>query len=639
MRAVFVDNLLFEQYGGAYHFDLQPHLGLLSLVAVIEEAGHQGVLYDPKTALADGRLVLDHTLYRRMAMQILERAPDVVGFTSLGCNFICTVKVAAHVRRLAPDVPLLLGGPHASILDRETLERWPQFDAVVRGEAESTILSVLSHTHSREFAGVAGVTYRSRGELVANPPQPLIADLDTLPRPAYDHHPIERLGLKTLRVEAGRGCPFSCTFCSTASFFGRKYRLKSANHLCQELDHLHRRYGVSDFALTHDLFTVSKDKVREFCDAVQDRGYTWTCSARMDCVNPELLDRMSAAGCRSIYYGVETGSPRMQEVVRKRLDLELFFPTLAHTHSLGMRATASFITGYPEEEQEDQDRTLDLIGSCFYECPEHLMVQLHLLTPEPGTRLAAEFREELEYDGHISDFNFPTLEADDADAMRLDPEVFVNHHYYRSRVPRERHILATSVYPVLYKLGFPVLRYLLSDYEHRLSLLIAHLAEWAREQGESRPYGADFLCRFMASAWGEEHHLTSLVRYMVTADQLRLPDSPASGAPNGGSYVVSSAVAVLRDLHDCPAMLSAIWSGAPVSRSASSDRHHYLLLLNRSDERTVRNFKLNDATVELIEGFRRPRPLGNADAQKEVGHLLRLGVLHAVANGAGDGHV
>src|SRR6266516_4851023 len=143
MRVVFVDNLLLEQKNGTYRFDLQPHLGLISLIAVTEAAGHQCVLYDPKLALARDELPLDKSLYLRMAKDILASAPDVVGLTTLGCNFICTVKVAFHLRRMAPEVPILLGGPHASILDREIVARWPQFDAVVRNESESTVVPVV----------------------------------------------------------------------------------------------------------------------------------------------------------------------------------------------------------------------------------------------------------------------------------------------------------------------------------------------------------------------------------------------------------------------------------------------------------------------------------------------------------------
>lgn len=634
MRVVFVDNLLLEQRSGTYRFDLQPHLGLISLVAVIEDGGHHGELYDPKLALARNELPLDESLYLALARRILEREPDVVGLTTLGCNFICTVKVAGHVRRLAPEIPILLGGPHASILDREIVARWPQFDAVVRNEAESTILPILEAARDREFPDVPGVTYRVGDEIVANPGAPLVADLDTLPRPAYESYPIDDLELSLLRVEAGRGCPFNCTFCSTASFFGRRYRLKSAERLCSELDELHARYGVSRFALTHDLFTVNKAKVREFCDEVRGRGYTWTCSARMDCVDAELLEHMAGAGCTSIYYGVETGSQRMQKVVEKRLDLSLFFPTLEATHRVGMAATTSFITGYPEEELADQEQTLDLIGSCLYECPQSLTIQLHLLTPEPGTRLMHEFGDRLAYDGHVSDFNFPTLEPDDGSIMHRNPDVFMNHHYFPGRLPRRRHVLVTSVHHALYRLGFPVLRHLLDHYDRRLSRLVEHMDGWAERSGDEGPYDCSFVRRFMAGTWGPSHHLTSIVRYMLTAADLRLDDVATTHGPPGdpGRYMLSSSAAVLRSLHDCTAILAAIAangsSPARIPPTVASRLGDYLIVLDRRAEKRLRNFELDGPTAEFLEGYRRPRSLDvDPDVRSFLDELVGLGAL------------
>src|SRR6266699_6760424 len=132
MRILFVDNLLLESKNGAYVFDLQPHLGLISLVAVAEGADHKALLYDPKLAIFRGELPLDKSLYREMAKAILRQVPDVVGFTTLGCNFICTLKVASYLKSMNPELPILLGGPHASILDQQIMQRFPQFDVVVR---------------------------------------------------------------------------------------------------------------------------------------------------------------------------------------------------------------------------------------------------------------------------------------------------------------------------------------------------------------------------------------------------------------------------------------------------------------------------------------------------------------------------
>lgn len=604
MRVVFVDNLLYEDAEGIRRYVLQPHLGLISLIAVIREGGHEGLVYDPKVEVSRGRLVLDASLYRTMAAQILALNPDVVGLTSLGCNFICTVKVASYLKAVVPDLPVLLGGPHATILDTVILEQFRCFDAVVRHEAEATITPLLHAVHRRKFEGLAGISYRGALMVRRGPAASEVEDLDSLPMPAYDQHPVEELGLESLRVEAGRGCPFSCTFCSTASFFGRKYRLKSAARLVQELDTLHARYGVTDFALTHDLFTVNRHKVREFCEAVEGRGYTWKCSARMDCVDDELLARMSASGCTSIYYGIEAGSKRMQDITSKRLDLELFEPRLRATQDRGMSATLSFITGYPEETHEDQSATLDMIGTCLDKQATPLNIQLHLLTPEPGTDLLSQYSDEIRYDGHVSDFNFPTLESDDGDFISSHRDVFVNHHYFPSQLPRRRHILVTSAYGLLYSLGFVVLRHVLHGFDNRLSRLIDALESWAEIRQRAPQCTPETIIDFLADTFGVEHYLSALVRYMFGAIELRRRASFESPrqvrkVSTRCSYRLSSRSLVLKGIPDCPAIVEHLVANRDLPPAIITGRRAYLLyLVPGRDE--VSNFELTDASTALL---------------------------------------
>jgi radical SAM superfamily enzyme YgiQ (UPF0313 family) len=626
MRILLVDNLLIDTLLDVDNpfrpFDLQPHLGLLSLIAVAENSGHEGMLYDPKLALSKETLSFDSSLYREIANDLLRRNPDVIGLTTLGCNFICTLKVAAHLKKMNPDVPVLLGGPHATILASEIIKQFPQFDVVVRNEAELTLLPLLAALPGRHFDGVPGITFRHGNEIVSNPGAALIDDLDTLPWPAYGHYPIRELKLTSLRVEAGRGCPFKCTFCSTASFFGRRYRLKSAGRLCAELDYLNSQFGISHFALMHDLFTVNRAKVQLFCNEMEGRGYTWSCSARMDCVDESLLERMHSAGCRAIYYGVETGSTRMQEVVEKHQDLSLFKPTLNVTQRLGMTAVASFITGYPQEEQADQNDTLDLIGTCFERPQELLKVQLHLLTPEPGTKLIRDFGDSLAYDGHISDFNFPTLESDDSEIMKQYPEVFMNHYYYQSVLPRGQHLFVTSLFEALYSLGFPLLSHLLSYYDRKLSCLVTNMYEWA-ERTDTKIENERVVIAYIEDRWGSDHYLTSLARHMVTAHQLfksqaqtitfesNFPDGKKTKLRRRGKYSLSSRVVILRDMHDCPRLLNLIETETILDDKRQSDiftaRRNYLLFLGNLGDKIFRNFVLNETTTDLFEFLAVPR--------------------------------
>lgn len=420
-----------------------------------------------------GQLVLDSSIYEKVAVQLLEENPDAVGFTALGCNFLAVIKIARQIKQRRPQTRILLGGPHPTVLESEIMNRFPEFDVLVRGEAEETIVPLLDALDTgSDLAEMPGISYRDGLRVRRAVRDAGVMDVDRLPMAAFHFYPIRELGLRKMRVEAGRGCPFHCTFCSTATFFGRRYRVKAAEKLVSELEFLHRTYGIRDFSLQHDLFTVNRRKVLEFCEEVRVHNFKWTCSARIDCVDPELLREMARSGCRGIYFGVETGSAVLQEAVKKRLDLNLLRPTLTCARQLQIDVTTSFITGFPEETVSDLKATVDCLDDCLRISPTTTSLQLHLLTPEPGTALYEKNRNELLYDGYISDFNFPPLATDEPALLRENAEIFMNHHFYRTKLPREIATGATSILSSLSGLGGPLLQTVMEYLETSLCDLV-----------------------------------------------------------------------------------------------------------------------------------------------------------------------
>ena len=645
MRLLLIDNLLFEGDRTAPVFDLQPHLGLMSLAAVAHGCGHEALIYDPKRELVDGRLSWASGLYGAMAEALLSSEPDVVGFTGLGCNFHFVARCAAELKARRPELPVLLGGPHATILHREILEGLPAFDLIVRHEAEALLGPVLQALGGGGFEGLAGVAWRTaRGEVVCNPGKPMVEDLDALPVPAYDAYPLAALGLDSIRIEAGRGCPFSCTFCSTASFFGRNYRLKSPERLLSEMDQLHAAYGYADFKLNHDLFTVNRKRVAEFCEAVRGRGYTWACSARVDCVDEALLELMQAAGCRSIYFGIETGSVRLQKTSRKKLDLALVDPTLEVTARLGLKTTTSFITGYPDEEAEDEAATLDMAARLALHGRGLNDSQIHLLTPEPGTQLLAEHGDRLQLDRHVTGFNLPPLDEDDDALLRRLPAVFVNHRYFPTPLARERHVFVAAAWPELSTIGRELLAYALRPYGGRFSRLIDEAyADWRRAAPGASTVTPEHLTGFLGRRFGEGHHLVSLFRYAFAARGARAGCVGLAGrgpSHDGASpmapLVLSAGARILREVHDAPELLGRI-AGAGAYLLDEADAGGLVDLLLVHGEGGLRTFRIDAATADLLDRFAEPHSWwsacveGSADgplaAWADIERLCRLGVL------------
>ncbi|HWA60627.1 MAG TPA: radical SAM protein [Caulobacteraceae bacterium] len=553
---ILVDNLVLPETGSLAELDVHPHLGLLALAASAEREGHGVTIFDPKRLVLRGELPHDASLYDRMADRLLDACPDVLGFTALGCSFLFAANVAERMKRRRPSLPILLGGPHATMLDEAILRAFPQFDVVVRHEADETFPLVLDRLDRRSFADVPGVTWRTGvGGIARTEGRPKIDDLDRLPMTDYGHYPVADLGLDLLRIEAGRGCPFSCDFCSTVGFFQRSFRLKSPQRLVAELDRLHSLYGLRRFKLDHDMFTANRKKVVAFCEAVRDRRYLWRVSARVDCVDDELLAIMADAGCVGVYFGIESGSSRMQRSMGKRLDLGLVPPTLARAHELGMETTASFITGFPDETEDDLAATLDLAGRCASQ--PGCLTQLHLLAPEPGTPLFERHGHAIRFDGIAGPYHAAVLDDADRSTILSFPEIFQTYYHYPTIAPRMRHRFAVAAVDLMRRLGPAVAGYLLRFFDGRLGRLVQ--AFEASREAWSEPPDTAVLLDFLAQRFGAAHHLTSLCRFaLVTSDTPAEAPAPASAFDPDQAYVLPPGIAVLEGMHDCEALLGDI---------------------------------------------------------------------------------
>ena len=423
---------------------LDVPLGILSLAAVLEQNGFLPAVVDLN------RFFLKYSwpeqgCYRHLnfcsfaAERMAKLQFDVIGFSTMCSSFPLTLRLAQEIRRSHPGATIVLGGPQASVVDEATLAAFAAVDLIVRGEAEVTFPRLLrALPEGGDLSRIPGITYRHRGTIVRNPNAPVIEDLDSLPLPAYHLLGRERSLCLRLALELGRGCPFGCTFCSTNDFFRRRFRLKSPARLIEQMRFLHRTYGTESFDLIHDMFTVDRKRVVAFCEALLQCGekFKWGCSARSDCVDRDLLTLMARAGCNGIFFGIETGSPRMQKVIQKGLDLDEAVRMISLTDQEGMETTVSTIIGYPEEEKQDLALTVSFVMGALRH--ERVNPQLNILAPLAGTPLLSQYRNGLLFDGHYSDMSHQGWQQDPADKELIlaHPEIFPNFYGLPSPVGR-----------------------------------------------------------------------------------------------------------------------------------------------------------------------------------------------------------
>jgi radical SAM superfamily enzyme YgiQ (UPF0313 family) len=411
----------------------RPQLGLLSLAAVLEETGHHPGIVDVNAEYLRFAAMPGSSLdncANFLASQIVRSEAELYGFGSICSTYPLTVRIAESVKRLRPDATILFGGPQASVVDVATLEAFPFVDLVLRGESEVSLPLLISElTTQRWLDRVDGLTYRDGVGIRRNQNAPVILDLNSLPFPAY--HLSDCLnGAEFAALEMGRGCPFSCTFCSTNDFFRRNFRLRSPQRILDDMRKIAEKYSITTFSLVHDMFTVDKRRVAEFCNTMiaSGEGFKWSCSARTDCVDEGLLDLMARGGCVSIFYGVEAGSRRMQKIIDKHLDPQRAEEIIDITEKLGINSIVSLITGFPEETWNDVRETLRIFMHSA-RCPKS-GPQLNILAPLAATPIYSAHKEQMVLEELCSDMSHQGLTQNEADLelIRNHQEIFPNFY-------------------------------------------------------------------------------------------------------------------------------------------------------------------------------------------------------------------
>ena len=360
-----------------------PPLGLAYIAAVLERAGHKVKIVDSPTR----RLTM-----KEWIAEVKEFDPDVVGISMMTPLAPKGYAAAKAVREELPDAVLVAGGSHPTYMYDEALDAG--FDFVVRGEGEYTMLELVSRLEDRgkdpeAFKDVKGLAFRAGGRTVGTPDRPLIENLDTLPWPArhlldMDKYTLFNKPIRIAHVMASRGCPYGCIYCITSYYWGRRYRYRSAKNVADEIEFLVDKYRVQHIAFTDDEFTANWKFVREFVSELKSRNLnvTFSCGARVDHVNKDLMKLLYDNGCTALYFGVESASQETLNRIGKKITVEQAKRVFQWKKELGGFATGAFILGFPWETVDDMKATVDLAIKLD---PDY--AQFTALTPYPGTPL------------------------------------------------------------------------------------------------------------------------------------------------------------------------------------------------------------------------------------------------------------
>ena len=347
-----------------------------------------------------------------LVAEILRRAPQCVSFYTLWPFYHVILRVARDVRAQNKDITIILGGPQASATAMDTMEAMEFVDYICTGEGENTIVpfcEALLRNGSKGLETVPGLYYRQDGQIHFNDIPCPLCDLNTLPRwdprlmdVAYEETEADRRSATYfMPIDAGRGCPYSCTFCCSSYFWKRTYRLKSPARIVADIRYFKETFGIRSFWFSHDAFTTNKQLVTEVCDRIIAEGLNvvWRCTARIDCISEDLILKMKQAGMTQIELGVETGSKRMQKLINKNLNLDRACQMIDFLLKEGIRVGLFFMYGFPEETEEDLAQTLDMLyaqldkGNCH--------VSMSFCRFNPTTALTEQYLDKLVIDPKI----------------------------------------------------------------------------------------------------------------------------------------------------------------------------------------------------------------------------------------------
>ncbi len=376
-------------------------LGLAYLVAVLRDEGHE-VHMQNRLALQSARDLSLGDLDRQTAELLRDVGPDLVGISGATASFPDIRVLARLAKETVPSATVILGGPHATVAPRETMERVPEADCLMVGEGERRLAELAA---GRAVSQLDGVLWRSAdGAIEENPWRDPGWELNSLPFPARelldmewyatrDNRGLRGITARCLTMLTSRGCPYRCAFCAEPAYTVRGVRFHSAERVIAEAEALLAEYPCDCLVFLDEMFTTDRERVFRLTEAWQQVGLhqkvAFAIQARADTLDEEVLAALRRAGCLQIEIGVESGSERMLERMRKGVTVEQNRRAVALTKAAGIRAQVNIMVGAPGETEEDFNASMALVD----ELKPDALALLRFL-PLPSTAFVRELIEE-----------------------------------------------------------------------------------------------------------------------------------------------------------------------------------------------------------------------------------------------------
>jgi len=332
-----------------------------------------------------------------------QKKPDVIGIQIFSYGLNIVKSYLDLIEKEFPNICKIVGGAHVSGVGKKIFSELNNINFAFHGEAEIGFPLLLKEIESnKDFGKVPGLIWKKGKEIVMNLPE-FIQDLDKIGMPSWelmddlrDLNPVPQ-GAIYKRYPIGviitsRGCPHQCTFCVNHKISGRKIRIRSVKNIIEEIEFLIERYGMNELLITDDNFTYDKERVKEFCNEIIRRkidiSIAFPNGVRLDTLDDEVLDLLKKSGCYSITLGIESGSQKILNDMKKALTIKVIKEKVKLIDKKGIDVSAFFIIGYPTETKETIGQTIEFARNL-----EIKKAHFSIFLPLPGAEATELFEK------------------------------------------------------------------------------------------------------------------------------------------------------------------------------------------------------------------------------------------------------
>ena len=378
---------------------------LISMPDVVPIIIHETAVHMPNHGIAcvGGNIDDDHEVYlidlirkRRSIKKYLTKTlkkiqPDLVGLSAMAWQYDTCIKIARLIKQTLPGVKIVIGGYHATLMSEEIsrTKAADLIDFMVRGEGEEVCRRLVNALDGRDkLEDILSLSWKKNGKWIHNERGPTL-DLSNIKLPIRDKRRLtwgyHIIHSKIELLETSRGCTRTCNFCSMKHMYGRTFRTYPISRVLEDLDDIYYKRKTCWVFIVDDNMVLNPKRVIELCDAIIARKYkNLNLVVQADCIsmsrNEDMVKKMSEAGFRSVFLGIENASKKNLAAAGKGDICSASKKAVENCHKYGIMVIGGLIFGFPEDDEESIIENYTFLKSINADA-----AYCQILTPYPKT--------------------------------------------------------------------------------------------------------------------------------------------------------------------------------------------------------------------------------------------------------------